>query len=432
MRRQTILCVTSCLMALGGLNPTLAAEPAKPAYRQITAELFRPRKGLGNALIRLKEGQEVRIAYLGGSITQADGWRPKTLAWFRKTYPNAKIVEIHAAIGGTGSDLGVFRLRQDVLAHKPHLLFVEFAVNDSGQSPEAIWRGMEGIVRQTWRDDPAIDICFIYTYAKGFEKDLAAGQCPQSMSADELLADHYGIPSINVALRATQLAQEGKLIFTPAADTAVEKAAPAGQQKIVFSGDGVHPHDAGHQIYADVIADAITKMADTAQGGAHAMPSPFAADNWEGARLIPVERSMLSPGWKRMDTKGGLGHVFHNRMPQMWEATQPGESICFNFKGTLVGLYDLIGPDGAQLTCSVDGKAGKPRPRFDGYCSYHRIATVFFASGLPDVAHTVKIEIHPQQPDRSIVAESRTNPAKYDGTRVRLGGILMIGELIRP
>jgi lysophospholipase L1-like esterase len=81
----------------------------------------------------------VTVAYLGGSITAMNGWRNKTTDWLRTTYPGATFKEIHAAIGGTGSDLGVFRLGRDVLAHKPDLLFVEFATNDGGQPPEQIW-----------------------------------------------------------------------------------------------------------------------------------------------------------------------------------------------------------------------------------------------------------------------------------------------------
>ena len=109
----------------------------------------RVRGGLPNVFQKLGQGQAVRIAYLGGSITAQAGWRPKTLNWFRSQFPKAELSEINAAIGGTGSDLGVFRLKQDVLDGKPDLLFVEFAVNDGGAPVHRIHQAMEGIVRQT-------------------------------------------------------------------------------------------------------------------------------------------------------------------------------------------------------------------------------------------------------------------------------------------
>jgi hypothetical protein len=105
---------------------------------------------LPNFLAKAKTaGAEVKVGYLGGSITAQQGWRVKTLAHFQKTWPQAKFSEINAAIGGTGSDLGVFRVKQDVLDQRPDLLFVEFAVNDGGAAPGQIQRCMEGIVRQT-------------------------------------------------------------------------------------------------------------------------------------------------------------------------------------------------------------------------------------------------------------------------------------------
>lgn len=52
------------------------------------------RGGLPNVLAKLQAGAATRIAYLGGSITAQDGWRPKTLKWFRDQYPKANIQEI--------------------------------------------------------------------------------------------------------------------------------------------------------------------------------------------------------------------------------------------------------------------------------------------------------------------------------------------------
>ncbi len=146
-------------------------KPAQTGLRRAETEELRPaaecreRGGLPNFFAKLRHGSEVRIAYLGGSITEQEGWRPKSLSWFRQQFPAAKISEINAAIGGTGSDLGVFRLKHDVLEHQPDLLFVEFAVNDAGAPVQQIHRCIEGIVRQTWRHDPTTDICLVYTLA---------------------------------------------------------------------------------------------------------------------------------------------------------------------------------------------------------------------------------------------------------------------------
>jgi lysophospholipase L1-like esterase len=403
-----------------------------PAYSPVKAELVRPRQGLGNVLAKLQQGEPVKIAYLGGSITEANGWRPKSLAWFQKEFPKSKIESIHAAIGGTGSDLGVFRLGKDVLQFHPDLLFVEFAVNDGGAPPERIWRAMEGIVRQTWAANPRTDICFVYTFRTGYEDDLAKGDNPRAASAMELLADHYGIPSVNFALKIYELQQAGKLIYKS------DDPPPAGV--IRFSQDGVHPLDEGHQIYTDVLADAVRQMHSQSAPVDHSstLAPPFIADHWQAARMVPLDRSMLTGDWQELSAQAPLGKQFNNRMGTLWTAHEPGSRISFKFKGRVAQLYDLVGPNCGQVVISLDGQTRpKPVPRFDSYCTYFRTATLWLADGVDaDKVHTVTIEIHPEQPDRAPVAfrlkdpETELNGPKYQGTNVYASQILVLGDVV--
>lgn len=395
------------------------------------AVLCQPRDGLGNVLAKLEAGQEVRVAYFGGSITAANGWRPKTLAWLRQHFPKAKVEEINATIGGTGSDLGVFRYRQDVLRHKPDLVFVEFSVNDGGTSPEAIVRAMEGIVRQTWRADPMIDLCFVYTFVVGYERDLDRGLCPPAPSAHERVAEHYGIPSINPAIQVAQLARQGKLIFK------AEKGNTSAQAggKLVFSNDGVHPLDAGHELYLKIIRDALPALRQHSKPGPHKLQDPLRPDNWESAKLVPLDEKMLQGSWHKLDTNSGLGKSFGERLPVIWEGTKPGDKISFRFKGTMVGLYDLLGPDGGQLTWSLDGTHHAPVPRFDHYCTYYRLASLRLGEALRDKEHSVVVEIDSKQPNRSSVVDRARNepgfdPKKFDGTKAWVGALMMIGDAV--
>jgi lysophospholipase L1-like esterase len=426
VRKHRFFLIVAAL-AIGQALLTAGAGRAA-ALDPVPAETCRPRDGLGNVLAKLAAGGEVRIAYFGGSITAANGWRPKTLAWFRQQFPKAKIEEINAAIGGTGSDLGVFRYQQDVLQHKPDLVFVEFSVNDGGTPPEAIGRAMEGIVRQTWRADPAIDLCFVYTFVVGYAKDLDAGVCPQAAAAHERLAQHYGIPSINVAIRVAELARQGKLVFKAEKDD----KSPQLAGKMIFSNDGVHPLDAGHELYLDVIRQSMPEIQKKSKPGPHELKPPLRSDNWEAARLVPLSEKMLQGSWRKLDPQQGLGKTFGNRLPVIWEGTTPGDKIAFRFKGTMVGLYDLMGPDGGQVFWTVDGKPGGPRPRFDHYCTYHRLASLRLGEGLDDKEHAVTVEIDPKQPDRSSVldkvrSQPGFDPKKYEGTKVWVGSLMMLG-----
>ena len=419
------------LMLLAVITTLTAGD----AYPLRDAVEFHARGGLPNVLAKLKEGKEVRIAYFGGSITAANGWRVKTLAWFKKQYPQATISEINAAIGGTGSDLGVYRLNYDVLRHKPDLMFVEFAVNDGGAQPEQIQRCMEGIIRQTWSADPTTDICYVYTLTGDNLKDLQSGKYQRSASAMEALADHYDIPSIHFGVEVGRLEKEGKLVFK-VAKTATAEERKAFAEKIIFSNDNVHPLDAGHEIYAQVVARNLATLTAAAVTP-HLLKSPLVANNYQQAKMLPLDKATLSAGWQKLDpATDPRAKSFGIHMPSLFKASKPGETLSFSFKGTAVGIYDLLGPDCGQLKIVIDGGPAKTVARIDGYCTYHRIAHLTLGSGMEDKVHTVSIELDAMKPDKTkiLFADNRPdmekNPAKYEGANWYAGAIMLIGELV--
>jgi lysophospholipase L1-like esterase len=382
------------------------------------------RGGLPNFLARVQGREEVRVAYIGGSITAANGWRPQTTQWLKKQYPDAKIVEIDAAIGGTGSDLGVFRFRQDVLRHRPQLIFVEFAVNDGGAPPEQIHRCMEGMVRQAWKQDPTIDLCFVYTLVDGMVPTLAKGKLPRSASAMESVAGHYGIPSIHMGLEVVRQAQAGQMILK--ADKPVEG-------KTVFSSDGVHPHaDTGHRLYTEAVARSMERMKGTGRAGPHAVGNPLVADNYEQAQMVPLEQAKLGEGWKKLDGSETLAKRFGKFLPDLYAARAGGTAITFRFKGTAVGFYDLLGPDCGQLVAEMDGGPASTVPRFDSYCTYHRLGSFFVGRGLPEGVHTVVVKVDSTMPDKPAILAKRQekmdDPKRFEGTTWYAGWVLLIGE----
>ena len=391
------------------------------------------RTGLPNFLQKLETGGPVHIAYLGGSITAQEGWRPKTLQWFREQFPSAKLTEINAAIGGTGSDLGVFRLKRDVLDHDPDLLFVEFAVNDSGAAPAQIHRCMEGIVRQTWKHNAKTDICFVYTLAGTMLDTLKEEQLPRSIVAMEQIADHYGIPTINMGLPVARLEKAGKLVFK--GDLPKDKSGTAGEP-VVFSPDAVHPYpETGHQIYLEAVVRSFEALRKMGQPQSHSLPEPFVADQWEAATMVPHNRAKLSSGWQRLDpATANLARQFKDRLPELWRASQPGESISFRFRGRTAKIYDLLGPDCGQVIVKIDDRPPEVKARFDAYCTYHRLATLTIADELPDGIHQVEVTVHPEQPDKAKILSQRhqtiDDPKRYDGTNWYAGSLLLVGELV--
>ncbi|MDO4628677.1 MAG: SGNH/GDSL hydrolase family protein [Planctomycetia bacterium] len=398
---------------------------AAPEYVQQESFDAHVRDGIGNTIAKLAAGEEVTVAYFGGSITAQNGWRPKTSKFLGEQYPNAKINEIHAAIGGTGSDLGVFRVGYDVLRHDPDLVFVEFATNDGGNSPENIWRQMEGIVRQIWRHDAQTDIVFVYTVTTGSVGDYQNGKLARAAGAMEMLAEFYGIPTINFGKRVAEMVTADKLVM---------KADEAPEGKILFAKDGVHPLDEGHELYlADIVAAFPAMKALPAVNHAGKLEKVFVEDNYENAKMVSIKPEMLEGEWKQLQ-EGDAMYGFTNRTGEMWLTATPGSKLTFKFRGTQVKFYDILAPNAGQVWVTVDGKKSeKPSARYDSYCSWSRLATLWAfsdANSDPNEVHTVTVELDANQPDRTVVKEYKEGDPKYDGTNWWVGKIMILGDVV--
>jgi lysophospholipase L1-like esterase len=420
------------------LCAAVLGRAADKDYPLVDAQEVRARGGLPNFFLKAQTtGAEVKIGYLGGSITAQNGWRVQTLAHFKKAYPQSTFAEINAAIGGTGSDLGVFRVQQDVLSKGPDLLFVEFAVNDGGADPQRIIRCMEGIVRQTWKANPKTDICFVYTLTEALSPAMLEGKLQRSASAMEKVADFYGIPSIALGMEVAKLAKAGKLVWkAPLPQTDAEKAALG--DKFVFARDGVHPHDStGQVLYAQAIVRSLPALAI-----ANHAPTPhvsrLALDpaNFERATLVPISAAKLSEGLAPADMKAdAFAKNWSNRLPAMVKLTKPGQSIEFKFQGTHCAVYDIVGPAGGMVAVTLDGKAQKPVARIDAYCTNARLSNFAVGTDLPEGVHTVRLELLADPIDKAAVLAKNKNqidkPERFAPLEFYPGGLLIVGELVR-
>ena len=415
-------------------RPTKAAYPVYKASSDI--RVVHERDGIGNFLAKCRAGKPVTVAYFGGSITAMKGWRDLTTKWLGETYPKAKITEVAASIGGTGSDLGVFRLAKDVLAKNPDLVFVEFAVNDGDKRPRDIWRQMEGIVRQIWRRDPQTDIAFCYTVAGGIFDTYAKGAYNRSAGAMEQVAEHYGIPSISLGVPAVELYKKGKLVVSRGYfATAVPKEDPdfdrkvkelmAGDKRVLFANDGVHPRPEGHALYLEAVKKAFAAM-DGSQPIDHAprLATPFVPDNWEAAKVFPVTADVLHGDWAPDPERPGT-FMTHT----------PGASLKFSFAGSVLRLRMCYQPDGGIMSAKIDGKPIADVVGFDQYSTYVRGGSVTLYDGA-DGIHEVELTLTDREPDRTILSRQLKEPAKelaapkYKGTTFRVSQLMIIGDLL--
>ena len=424
-------------------DPATYTAPVIQAQNFSNPDEFKIREGLPNFFNKAKKGNDVTIGYLGGSITRADNqYRLQSAKFIQDLFPKVKVTGINAGVSGTGSDLGACRLSDQLLQYHPDLIFVEFAVN--GAFPD----GVEGIIRQIWKTNPKIDICLIYTISVGQSKIYAEGKVPENIRRLEVMADQYAIPSVHMGLQAGILEKEGKLIWK--SDTT------STNKQIVFSADGTHPLEAGGNLYAEAIARTMLKMKDIAKAKVHHIGKPLIDDNWEDAKMLdPKSCATFSSDWNVIDpsTIEPLKQ-FAGWFPTVMKAEKPGSWIKFRFNGTMLGIFDIGGPEVGQIELELDGvqmnlkessptnftavnESTDPRVinRFNRYCNNRYRGQCLFIKTDPG-NHTVTLKISTEIPDKiKILGDKQlddimSNPGKYNRSVIYLGKILLRGEIL--
>lgn len=404
------------------------------------------RDGLSNLFSKLSADDGVTIAYFGGSITAQPGYRSQTFQWFKDSWPNVKFTQIDAAIGGTGSLLGAFRVYNDVLSKNPDLIFIEFAVNDYGASQESIddvVASVEGIVRQVIQHNENTDICFIYTITDKMIDDLKSGKILKSIVAHENVAKHYGLPSINVGLAVEKLLNQNKLVMKGAEGRLeaisgeslnVSANIPVNDNgRIVFSKDGVHPYlNTGHKIYAEEIIKALSMMQKAKRARGHKLVSSLNDKNFEKAKMVSLLEVDLDGKWEKYDWKSSLLPLDIKRhMPEIRFTKFAGDSISFKFKGKVVGFYDIMGPSAGEIECDIDGQKSY-MSRFDKYCTYYRIGSRIYNVGHGE--HIVKFTLTDREIDKAQILKLRgsniDDPACYSHKNWYVGNVMLVGDIL--
>lgn len=429
--KRTMLAIAGALIAAS----CLAAKDDVAARDLIECN---PRKGLPNFFAKAERGSDIKVGYLGGSITAQHGWRVRSLDLFRKLYPKSNFSEVNAAIGGTGSNFGVMRVQKDIIESKPDLVFVEFAVNDHGGGKEYIEKNMEGIVRQIWTDNPNADICFVYTIVERDIDVMKDGKMKRTSSIMEGLADHYGIPSIDFGKAVVDLVKAGKLVMKTdnkpmsavAGDSLNTTAAIGSDGKIPFAKDGVHPHtNTGHVIYTEAIERSIPAMRKASGAPApHVLGpkmSPNAPDKISAVRTVELDSLKDFP----RDEKDKSAWSQYLRL-------EPGDEITLKFRGTEAAACVRLGTDSGYMEFSVDGGKFRKVRNFDPYCGWNRRSMTTLCSGLKDGVHTVVIRALGDKFDKKAIlfkqhhADFEKNPQKFAPTRTYISAFFINGDFI--
>lgn len=297
-------------------------------------------------------GEAQSVVFFGGSLTwganasdpNTTSYRGLMMDWLRERYPSTPFTFHDAAIGGTGSTLGINRMQRDVLGHEPDLVFLDFTANDGLEDdtphPAACY---EAIVRElVGRGIPVVQCLF------GFRYNFGPNYAP------ELL------------LRRTQHLALGQAYGLPQADLypylQAEIEAGRADLKALWPFDGSHPDDAGYVHFFEVARRAFDQAVATKQVCA-APEAPFAERTYDSWTRRELADETLAEGWVPGATYrtslwyDGLSSRWMDRVAVADAGAAP---LRLTFTGSAVGLFGEADHRAPPFAILIDGERIAP------------------------------------------------------------------------
>ena len=210
-------------------------------------------------LEKMRAGEEVVVAAIGGSVTEGAGAATYTQGYayqfkdlFIKEYAadKSKVKFIPAGIGGTPSPMGLIRYQKDVVTpagKNPDLLIIEFAVNDWLECSNT--RAMEYLVRNALENKTAV----IMLYGAATYTNQQAQISP--------VADFYNLPQVSIS------------------DGLLDSGVNQEKDSKVYYSDYVHPTSFGHAYMAKCLMNLIEQIEKSEEDAPYVIPAGYKNEN---------------------------------------------------------------------------------------------------------------------------------------------------------
>lgn len=346
---------------------------------------------LFNTAYRLQNEKELTVGFFGGSITEGAGasswndtsWRALVMKYLSETYKNIKFTEINAAVGGTGTDLGVYRMEHDLLSKKPNLVFIEFATNDMDMAYPDQLGYYESCIRRILENDPTTDIVCVFTATKSTEDRLLETGEYRSRTAETVIAYHYGLDIVDIGEHLRRAVSTD------------------GGNWGKYTTDCTHPNDDGYLVCFEAVKNAFCRLVGEAKSEliSKKLPSPYVGyDNLVYGKMIDAREVILeNSGWKYIDSP------FKWRFPHYITSCGIGSELELEFDGSAFGIYWIMDKDSGMAEVTLDGKRTAVVSAFDHYCKrFSRGGYVFPFDDIESGHHTVRIRVSERKDNESI------------------------------
>lgn len=402
--RRTLLQLDTFLQSMDWLT-------GSATVRIVDQDFVSLRGNYTNSFQQFSRKKTGHVAFLGGSITEMNGYRPMICDWLTKKFPDTKFTFTNAGIASTCSNTGAFRLQRDVLSKGPvDLLFVEFAVNDdqdAQHSADGCVQGMEGVIRHARMHNPNTDIVMTHFVNEGMLQTIKSGNTIKSASQHEKVARHYGVSSSYLSKEVAARIASGKLTWK------------------AFG--GTHPGPIGNQLAADqataILTAAWKGLDQDVIVQPHPMPKKRLLESSFAHGFLQSPDSAANEHWKFAipawaELPGGKRERFTNK--PMLSCTTAGQTTSLQFDGTAIGAFVVAGPDAGQMEVKIDDGEWKAFELFHRFSKgLHYPRTVMFATDLPPGSHNLTIRL------------ATTHHAKSKGTAARIIGFAVNGMMAK-
>jgi len=339
---------------------------------------------LDNALYRIQKEQKATVAFLGGSITNMNGWRNKVMQYLQELFPQTQFAFINAGIPSLGSMPHAFRLQQDVLNKgRIDLIFIESAVNDHVNNTTELQqrRAIEGIIRHAFASNPYMNMIVMAFVDEDKIKDYQNGRTPSEVKVHDELSQYYHLPFINLAEEVSKRIANKEFTWE-------------------YDFKNLHPSPFGMEIYFNSIKTLLRKEfigKTPSQLVAIKLRAPWQRLNYANADYVSVSNAInkkdfvLNSSWQPNDsakTRPGFVNV------PMLIGDKPNASFDLEFKGTSVGIAVVSGPDAGKISYSIDGKNGAELDTYNHYSkSLHLPQYFLLADDLKNEKHLLHVKI---------------------------------------
>lgn len=297
---------------------------------------------LAAVMRRARAGEDITVGVIGGSITEgysaSDRERTSYAChmrnWWQERFPDITVEYVNAGIGGTSSYLGVHRVQEDLLDHKPDFVIVEFSVNDGNTI--FYKRSYDNLLRRILLDENAPALMLLFTTQESGDS---------AQINDALLGFGYELPMISYGNAVLPAIESGEFTWKD------------------ISPDNIHPNDRGHAIIGELIYrymnDVYARLEEIPE-----QAEPFNMEAQTDERYMEgriLDGSNLTPLSAGSFTERQENWYFPYE--DYWYTTEGEEPIVFEIEAANIGLL---------YQCDVDDAFGQ----YDIYIDGERVRTL--------------------------------------------------------